>query len=136
MNRVNCILLIDDDRVVNTINRTILNKKKIANEIVAVENGQEAIDFLLEKGRYEANGHTPPKPNVILLDLNMPIMDGWEFLEEFKSIKNESCLHDCRIYVLTSSPNPDDMHKAKSFKEVTGYFVKPLSSELMETLSA
>lgn len=136
MNRVNCILLIDDDRVVNTINRTILNKRKIANEIVAVENGQEAIDFLLEKGRYEANGQTPPKPNVILLDLNMPIMDGWEFLEEFKSIKNTNSLDDCRIYVLTSSPNPDDMHKAKSFEEVTGYFVKPLSTELMEKLCA
>lgn len=132
---IDCILLVDDDRVVNLINRVTLGKRNIANSIFSVENGKEALDFIREQGAYRSNGHSFPKPSVILLDLNMPVMNGWEFLEAYRTVRKEKHMEGCKLYVLTSSPNPDDISKAAAIKEVDGYFTKPLSKALVEQLA-
>ncbi|MFD2585797.1 response regulator [Croceitalea marina] len=114
------ILIIDDDEITNFITTTNLTKMGYTNNLV-VTNGQEGIDYLL------AN----QCPELILLDLNMPVMDGWEFLEVKERLK---ICPDTPIIVTTSSGRPEDMEKTDSFNNILKYMVKPIDFEKVSTL--
>lgn len=129
--KLNCILLVDDVEFTNIYNRRFLEKEKVAEHIYSVKNGVEALDYLTHQGKFTHNGTTYPLPDLILLDINMPVMDGWEFLEEFKALTNEVNLKQCKVVVLTTSPNPEDENKARSMMEVTDYWVKPITREMI-----
>ncbi|MBL4888356.1 MAG: response regulator [Flavobacteriaceae bacterium] len=120
--KLNCILLVDDDDATNFINKMIISKAKCTKKIHVCLNGQEALDFLKKK-----NDNHYPKPDIIFLDINMPVLDGWEFLEEYKDLdvlqKDEII-----IIMLTASLNPDDKAKANTINEVSGYISKPLNN--------
>ncbi|WP_185234784.1 response regulator [Teredinibacter franksiae] len=106
------ILLVEDDDVdVMSIQRT-LKKHRIANTLVRAKHGKEAMDFL-EKDIVK-------KPYIILLDINMPVMNGIEFLETIRSHKT---LHDSTIFVLTTSSADEDITKAYN-QHIAGYFLK------------
>ncbi|HRK54780.1 MAG TPA: response regulator [Cyclobacteriaceae bacterium] len=116
------VLLIDDDKICNFITETTLNKLGVAKEVHSALNGQEALDLLNSYFLGEV-----AIPDIIFLDLNMPIMDGFQFIEAFKKLdfpKKESIL----IVVLTSSINPDDVKQAKSLG-IDHYMTKPLDEE-------
>lgn len=130
--QLNCILLVDDDEATNYIHKIWLRKQEAAREIIAVNSGKKALEYLTSKGEFEDNGMTHPKPDLILLDINMPVMDGWEFLQEFRALKNDDALKECRVYMLTSSPNIDDEKRASNISEVHGFFRKPISREMIE----
>lgn len=124
------ILLVDDDNVFNFLSTKLLQWSGLANEIQTALNGQEALDLL---NNYYMG--TAARPDVILLDLNMPVMDGFSFLEAFQKIswprKHKVC-----IIIVTSSHNPKDMARAKQMG-VAHYLTKPLSQEsLLEALQA
>jgi len=120
----NSILLVDDDYVNNFITESLLRKSGIAKEIKAVRNGEEALTYLNEEINYV--------PDLILLDINMPEMDGINFLKNFKRMVLDKSI---RIILLTSSVNPQDKEKLNSL----GYpdiMLKPFTQEkLMEVLN-
>ena len=92
--KLNCILLIDDDDATNFIHQVIIKKAKIAEQVVTTLNGKQGLDFLTNSGKYH-NKETP-LPSIVFLDINMPVMDGWEFMEAYQglseSMKNQICL--------------------------------------------
>lgn len=117
MKKLNKILLIDDDDLINFIHKKIISVSGCANEIVYVRSAMDGIEHLKT---------TDTIPDLILLDLNMPAIDGWGFLEQRKKINiNPSP----KIIILTTSVNPDDRIKASKIKEVDDYLNKPLNPE-------
>lgn len=120
--KLNCILLVDDDNDDNLYHQIIIKEMDIVDNIDTVKNGIEAIAYL-------KNENIKP-PDLIFLDLNMPKMNGWEFLEAYKDLsmaKKAKVL----IVILTTSANPDDIKRAKEIKDVTGFETKPLSKEFL-----
>ena len=127
-NKLNCIMLVDDDEANNFLNKRILGKMDCAEHIEVAENGLKAIELLKEAIEMEQC-----LPKLIFLDLNMPIMDGWEFLEEFNKL-GYSLKKMTKIIILTTSLNPDDRTRAESLTEIIGYLNKPLRSVFVEPL--
>jgi CheY-like chemotaxis protein len=115
------ILLVDDDKINNFLSTLIINNSKIAKVCKECFNGQEAIDFL-------ESAAIDDLPDIILLDLNMPVLDGWQFLDFFMKMESNSLI---LIYILTSSNYDADMSKAKSYSCVKDYIVKPLKKEIL-----
>ncbi len=128
--KLKCVLLVDDDEAVNFINKMVLKRVDCAEEIEIAENGMEAIQYL-EKRLDEG----VPQPELILLDINMPLLNGWEFLEKYRQIK-ERMQREATIVMLTTSSNPDDRMRAESIGEVKGFISKPLTVEKMEKIVA
>ncbi len=131
--KLNCVLLIDDDLGTNFINQMLIKKADITDNIQTVLNGKEAIDFITNKGKYEKAGNVFPKPMLTLLDINMPVMDGWEFLEIYKNLE----IHqkgEIIIVMLTTSLNPDDKRRAENFSDVSGFKNKPLTLEIIKDI--
>ena len=115
------ILLIDDDYIFNFLNQTILEKIGVTNEIYTALNGKEALNLL---------GYSSPirfVPDIILLDLNMPIMDGFGFLEAFKKL-NFPHKENVMIIVVTSSEDPNDMVRVRNLG-IDHYLPKPVTEK-------
>jgi CheY-like chemotaxis protein len=115
---LNKILLVDDDKAVNYLNRLILKDNEINCPVDEALNGQQALDYI---------SGTDDCPDVILLDINMPGIDGFQFLDEFE--KGVKCCDRSRIFILTSSIRDEDRVAALSNKLVSGYLDKPLTTE-------
>ncbi|MEC4050350.1 response regulator [Flavobacterium sp. SUN046] len=127
--RKHTILLVDDDDALNYLHQRLLDISKFGNPVVTLENGKDALDAFLEmsKSLNEKDLVT------VFLDINMPVMDGWEFLKELK--KMEHLLNfKHQIFMLSSSINPDDIEKAEDDSLVTKYISKPLSLGLLEEI--
>lgn len=114
------VWIVDDDKLYTLLLTKTLNKLNAAENIQSFHNGQEAIDALRKT---ITNGI--PLPELIFLDINMSIMDGWEFMEEYKRMKAQTNIGTV-IYVASSSISSDDMAKAKSDKEIHDYIIKPI----------
>jgi CheY-like chemotaxis protein len=127
MKKLNCILLVDDDEATNFFNQMVIKKAGIAEHIETVLNGKEAIDYLTNSGKFE-NREPYPQPELIFLDINMPVMDGWDFLENYRKL-NENEKGQKIIVMLTTSLNPDDATRAKAITEITDFKSKPLFAE-------
>ncbi len=120
--------VVDDDEVYIMGVKRLIRRTDIINDIQFFENGKLALDTLLEnKGDAEA------LPTVILLDINMPIMDGWEFLEKYKTIRDELAKHII-IYMVSSSINPRDIERAKEYSDVMEYLEKPVTLEEIQKM--
>lgn len=116
------ILLVEDDQVdVMTVKRAF-REAKITNLLFVVGNGEEALNFLRHGGAYAKPDNPAPRPGIILLDLNMPVMDGIEFL---KIVKNDDDLKRIPVVVLTTSTEESDRLKSYDFS-VAGYIAKPV----------
>ena len=120
--KLECILLVDDSHEDNRYHQIIIQEMDIVNRIDFAFNGQEALAYLKKENQ------TPPE--LIFLDINMPRMNGWEFLEEYKSL-DPMQKAKVVIMILTTSANPDDIKKAKEIEDVTGFETKPLTREIM-----
>ncbi len=128
--KLDCILLVDDDFSTNFLNQMILKKAGIAEHVETVLNGKEALEYLTNTGKYEANGTVFPRPSLIFLDINMPVMDGWEFLAAYHKLP-EYQKGQIVIVMLTASFNPDDETRAGKIPEITGFRNKPLSLKML-----
>ncbi|HVS96371.1 MAG TPA: response regulator [Puia sp.] len=121
--RLNCVLLIDDDEPTNFLNRLMLEQAGCTRHIRIARNGQEALDYLRRCGSEGTDEF--PRPDLILLDINMPAMDGWEFLDRYRLLP-ASTTRDIVVFMLTTSLNPDDETRARARPEVAGFENKPL----------
>lgn len=126
-------MLIDDDEPTNFLSSMIIEEAGCAGFIEIADSGEKAIDYLLNSQKFAYNNPEYPWPDLILLDINMPAMNGWEFLERYKNIKKKQGDHVI-IIMLTTSLNPDDRNKANSTGTVTDFRHKPLTKELLDEL--
>jgi len=123
------ILLVDDDEINNFISIKLIKKALLTTEIMACLNGKFAIDQLVGIQKKDPN----KLPDYILLDINMPIMNGWEFLDEYKRL-NIDPLGKSKIYIISSSVFSNDINKARSYPLVKSFISKPLSVEKIKEM--
>ncbi len=121
MAKINLACIIDDDPIFIFGTKKIMQLSDICDSFMIFHNGKEALTKLkaIVKGGEEL-------PEIILLDLNMPIMDGWQFLEAFVEIPTLKTIH---IYIVSSSVDPEDIKRSKQFKNVNNYIIKPIAVE-------
>ena len=117
------VFLVDDDQIFRTATTVLLQRELEAIEISEFKNGMEVYDRLLEMERTQE-----PLPDVILLDINMPLMNGWEFLEELKGCAAE-LRENIDIHILTSSIAPEDLNLSLTYEFIKGYITKPFTIE-------
>jgi response regulator of citrate/malate metabolism len=123
MNKINCVLLVEDDNVTNFINERIIRGLKITDTIRISNNGDDAINFI----RNFASENLQECPEIILLDLNMPGANGFEFINAFKEMRFANA-HMVKIIVLTTSVHEHDIKQVIGDKNI-GYINKPLAEE-------
>ena len=114
----------------NFINKRVIQKANITEHIQVALNGKEGIEYLSKQGKFETVDNEFPLPQLILLDINMPVMDGWEFIEAYKNLNLEN-KKDIVVVMLSSSFNPADKAKAESIEEIAAFRQKPMSKEAL-----
>lgn len=127
------VLLVDDDDVTLMICKLRLKKSKFCEEVITAENGEEAAKFFerqLALPEIERN-----LPELIFLDINMPVMNGWDFLDDFES-KYQHIFTKIRIDILSSSVDPKDEEKAENHPLIIGFITKPLTDDNLQALMA
>ena len=122
--KIELVCIIDDDRVYVNLVTKIIALRKLSKKIMIFKNGKEAIEFFRQQAYDKKTNQRVPK--IILLDLNMPIMDGWEFLTEYTQIKPK-IEAPINLFVVSSSINPQDINRAKAIDVVSDYIVKPIN---------
>jgi len=130
--KLKCILLIDDDEPTNFLNKLILEEMNCAEHIEVAKSGREAINFLTANPLEKMNKDIL-LPDLVFLDINMPAMDGWEFLDIF-DVFNTARKKKAVTIMLTTSLNPDDETRSKTIEQVHGYKRKPLSREMVQEI--
>jgi len=126
--KLKCIMLIDDNFDDNFIHERVIKHVNAAEIVVAKQTGRDALDYLKLKKEHE-NFH----PDLIFLDINMPGMNGWEFLDEYSKL-DEKLKSRAIVIMLTTSENPDDMAKAKEMSAASDFKTKPLTEEMLEEI--
>lgn len=131
--QLHCILVIDDDEPTNFFNQMILEESGCTRHIRIMQSGQEALDYLRNSAKAGCDKELFPCPDLILLDINMPAMNGWEFLEEYKKLDVTQRAKIMTV-MLTTSLFPEDLVKAKEMPEITGFENKPLTAEKLQMI--
>lgn len=127
--KLNCILLIDDDPATNFLHKLIIEQAQVANLIKIVYNGQEAMDYLTRQNDFQdADDASDPLPDLIFLDINMPVMDGWEFLDAYQDTFKED---KATVICMLSTALPKNIEGKIDSKTITvNHFIeKPLRKE-------
>lgn len=126
------VMLIDDNEIDNLINQKMIEAASITENIYTHTGAKSAIEFL--KNMEKLDVAEKVLPDVIFLDIDMPLMDGFQFLDEFEKLSNNT-KNKCKIVMLTSSINPQDFNRSKKYEYVKLYLNKPLSHESIQKLS-
>lgn len=125
------LLCVDDDKITLTLINLIVKKASFADEIITRMNGKEALDFYLDLCHNDSIEHYP---ELIFLDLNMPCMNGWDFLDEFVE-KFYVRFSKTKVVILSSSIAPSERAKAAGYPIVIDYLAKPLTVNALQTLA-
>jgi CheY-like chemotaxis protein len=123
MKTVKHLALVDDDETFVFLTTKAIEQTNLVDKIKVFRNGLQLLDFLKQ------NISKPNLlPEIILLDLSMPVMDGWQFLEEYIKIKPKTG-KKITIYICSSSISPDDITRAKAISSISDYIIKPITKE-------
>lgn len=115
------VLLVDDDPMSNTYSGLVVKKQNPNTELITFGSGMEALDYLRDP--------SSARPDIIFLDLNMPVMNGWDFMEEYQKMAL-----GIEVVVVTSSNEPVDRERSKNYSGITDYFVKPITVDNIRRL--
>jgi CheY-like chemotaxis protein len=127
------ILCVDDDPITLMLCKKVVERVEFAKEIVTAKNGLEAIEYFDNLFEERKTNDSIEYPALVLLDLNMPVMDGWEFLESYMLKEYQNIFISTRFIVLSSSIDPYDINKSKTYP-VIGFLSKPITKEMLENL--
>lgn len=114
-------LIIDDNLIDQLVTQQLLKKVLHVNQVVIVNNGQEGLQWIL-------NSKKETEKLIVLLDIQMPVMNGFEFLEEFQKL-NHGIKNEIQIYIVSSTLDPDEIHQVKKNENVSGFLSKPLPTD-------
>jgi len=126
--KLNCIMLIDDDKNDNFFHERAIKKSNLSTIVIAKNSGMKALEYLKSM-----KDNKDLQPDLIFLDINMPGMNSWDFLKEYNELDKE-LLSRIKVIMLTTSDNPDDKARAKTWNHVSDYIVKPLTKEKMDDI--
>ncbi|HAI76042.1 MAG TPA: response regulator [Microscillaceae bacterium] len=121
MQKIDTICIVDDDPIHIFTTKQVLQKEAVCKHLISFPNGKDAYEVLSAAAQAGE-----PLPDLILLDLNMPIWDGWDFLDEFSKL---SLPKNIPIYIVSSSNHPDDLQKATQYPIVSQFLLKPLTAD-------
>ena len=127
MKKIDIACIIDDDPIFVFGVKKMMKLANFCESLMIFKNGEEALNNLtaiIDAGK--------KIPDVILLDLNMPIMDGWQFLDEFTKIESHKLI---TVYIVSSSIDPRDRNRVKDYENVSNFIVKPISLESLINIS-
>lgn len=125
------LLCVDDDKITLTLIKLVVSKAAFAEEIITRMNGKEALDY------YSSLSESPSAaayPELIFLDLNMPVMSGWDFLEEFSKNFYQQ-FNQTKIVIVSSSTDPDEKARAKNYPMIIDFLSKPISIHALKRVA-
>lgn len=123
------ILCVDDDAITLMLCKMVITKASFSREVLTAKNGDDALKYF---DTLKSNA-TISTPQLIFLDLNMPVIDGWEFLDIFRTAAY-SDYHHTKIIILSSTIDPEDLEKSKKYPMVIDFLSKPISKEMLDYL--
>ncbi len=128
MARYKNVLLVEDDPITIMVCDRIIKISSFADKVTSCQNGKYALEYL-----NKLIADSEDIPEIIFLDINMPVMNGWDLLEELEHIKGAFKMLP-RIYILSSTVDPEDYKRAKSFNAVVDFISKPLSKDFLDEI--
>jgi CheY-like chemotaxis protein len=127
--KLKSIMLVDDNRTDNYFHKREIRKTNLAITVIEKNSALEALEYLRINKQNKA-----PNPDLLFLDINMPCMNGWEFLKEYSRL-DEDLQREVMIIMLTTSGNPDNIARAKALNIVADFITKPLTKEILEEIN-
>lgn len=126
LSQIPVVCIIDDDVIYQyTITKT-LQSKHLADKIISFSDGEKAIHFFSENIR-----QSDKLPDIIFLDINMPVMDGWQFIDEYSKLKSQ-LEKKITVFMVSSSVDERDINRAKLIPEISEYMIKPIDSSQLQ----
>lgn len=124
------ILFIDDDPITLMLCKMVISKSSFSKVIATATNGEEALQYFNKLKQADENTNLA-LPQLIFLDLNMPVMGGWEFLDSF-STAEYALYNNTKVIILSSTIDPADLEKSSKYPMVIDFLSKPISKEMLE----
>jgi CheY-like chemotaxis protein len=128
---LNIILCVDDDPITLMLFKMVISRASFSNEIATAKNGEEALKYFDSIKKTNSINNT----QLVFLDLNMPLMDGWGFLDSF-STSEYAEFHNTKIIILSSTIDPEDLEKSKKYPMVIDFISKPITIKMLESLKS
>lgn len=126
---LDCILLIDDDFLTNYVHKLAVKRTQIDTSVKDVDNVKEALEFLTYTGKYQQEADCP-RPGIIFLDINMPGLNGWDFMDRYRKL-DSSIKARVIVVMLTSSLNDEDKKRAQLDDQIVLFLSKPLRPQML-----
>ncbi len=129
------ILCVDDDAITLMLCKKVIAKAEFASQIETSNNGEEALQYFENLKKEKEANNIISEPQLIFLDLNMPIMNGWEFLDIFSKSDYYTIFPEVKVIVLSSTIDPRDIEKAKQYPMVLNFLSKPITIEMLKSIT-
>ncbi|WP_417603077.1 response regulator [Owenweeksia hongkongensis] len=126
--KVGMVCVIDDDNVYRFTTEKYIQMLNLPIKVVSFGDGEMALEYLKNNSNQADN-----LPDIMFLDVNMPVMDGWDFLDEYEDLRN-SLIKEIKIYLVSSSTDERDHNRSMKYAYVEDYIVKPITEEYLERL--
>ena len=130
---MNKVLCIDDDVITLMLCKTTIRKAEFSKEIITAYNGQEAIEYYDTLAQNNKDSDNESYPQIIFLDLNMPVLGGWEFLDDFMNLFYTK-FTETKVVILSSSVDPKDRERAEKYPIVIDFCSKPITKEMLNNI--